>query len=46
MQQASCVSDYTMFYYEGDLVEYAPAKQFFTNPGDQVTEDYITGRFS
>ena len=46
MQQASCVSDYTMFYYEGDLVEYAPAKQFFTNSGDQVTEDYITGRFS
>ena len=46
MQQASRVSDYTMFYYEGDLVEYAPTKQLFTNPRDQVTEDYITGRFS
>lgn len=46
MQQASRVSDYTMFYYEGDLIEYAPTKQLFTNPRDQVTEDYITGRFS
>ncbi len=46
MQQASRVSDYTMFYYEGDLIEYAPTKQLFTNPKDQVTEDYITGRFS
>lgn len=46
MQQASRVSDQTMFFYEGDLVEYAPTKQLFTNPRDQVTEDYITGRFS
>lgn len=46
MQQASRVSDYTMFFYEGVLVEYAPTKQLFTNPRDQMTEDYITGRFS
>ncbi len=46
MQQASRVSDYTMFFYEGVLVEYAPTKQLFTNPKDQMTEDYITGRFS
>ena len=46
MQQASRVSDHTMFFYEGDLVEYAPTKHLFTNPRDQVTEDYITGRFS
>ncbi|HED30522.1 MAG TPA: phosphate ABC transporter ATP-binding protein [Prosthecochloris aestuarii] len=46
MQQASRVSDHTMFFYEGVLVEYAPTKQLFTNPRDQMTEDYITGRFS
>jgi len=46
MQQASRVSDYTMFFYEGVLVEHAPTAQLFTNPGDQMTEDYITGRFS
>ncbi|MBM3162269.1 MAG: phosphate ABC transporter ATP-binding protein [Chlorobi bacterium] len=46
MQQASRVSDYTMFFYEGVLVEYAPTAQLFTNPKDRMTEDYITGRFS
>jgi phosphate transport system ATP-binding protein len=46
MQQASRVSDYTMFFYEGVLVEHAPTAQLFTNPKDRMTEDYITGRFS
>jgi len=46
MQQASRVSDYTMFFYEGVLVEYAQTAQLFTNPKDRMTEDYITGRFS
>ncbi|NTW51026.1 MAG: phosphate ABC transporter ATP-binding protein [Chlorobiaceae bacterium] len=46
MQQASRVSDYTMFFYEGVLVEHAPTAQLFTNPKDSMTEDYITGRFS
>ena len=46
MQQASRVSDYTMFFYEGLLVEHAPTAQLFTNPKDTMTEDYITGRFS
>jgi len=46
MQQASRVSDYTMFFYEGLLVEHASTAQLFTNPRDQMTEDYITGRFS
>ncbi|UWX58685.1 phosphate ABC transporter ATP-binding protein PstB [Chlorobaculum sp. MV4-Y] len=46
MQQASRVSDSTMFFYEGVLVEYAPTAQLFTRPKDQMTEDYITGRFS
>ncbi|QEQ56924.1 phosphate ABC transporter ATP-binding protein [Chlorobium phaeovibrioides] len=46
MQQASRVSDYTMFFYEGVLIEYAQTAQLFTNPKDRMTEDYITGRFS
>lgn len=46
MQQASRVSDYTMFFYEGVLVEHAPTNDLFTRPKDQMTEDYITGRFS
>jgi phosphate transport system ATP-binding protein len=50
MQQAGRVSDYTAFFNMGEnragyLVEYGPTKQVFTNPQDQRTEDYITGRF-
>ncbi len=46
MQQASRVSDSTMFFYEGVLVEHASTAELFTNPKDPMTEDYITGRFS
>lgn len=46
MQQASRVSDHTMFFYEGVLVEHARTAQLFTTPKDPMTEDYITGRFS
>ena len=50
MQQAARVSDLTAFFSLGEarmgtLVEAAPTKQLFTNPRDQRTEDYITGRF-
>lgn len=50
MQQAARVSDYTAFFNmdedrAGFLVEYGPTNQIFTNPKDQRTEDYITGRF-
>ncbi|MDD4103020.1 MAG: phosphate ABC transporter ATP-binding protein PstB [Kiritimatiellae bacterium] len=45
MQQAARVSDMTAFFYEGDLVEYAPTKELFTRPREKKTEDYITGRF-
>jgi len=50
MQQAARVSDHTAFFMmgedrEGYLVEYGPTKEIFTNPKDQRTEDYITGRF-
>ena len=45
MQQASRVSDYTAFLYEGNLIEYDLTEKLFTNPGSKQTEDYITGRF-
>ncbi|WP_430458334.1 phosphate ABC transporter ATP-binding protein PstB [Rheinheimera sp.] len=45
MQQAARVSDYTAFMYMGNLVEYAATNKMFTNPSQQQTEDYITGRF-
>jgi phosphate transport system ATP-binding protein len=45
MQQASRVSDYTAFMYMGELVEFGPTEQIFTNPKEKLTEDYITGRF-
>ena len=45
MQQAARVSDYTAFLYMGELVEYGPTEQLFTNPREDRTEAYITGRF-
>jgi len=45
MQQAARVSDYTAFLLNGELVEYGPTHQLFTNPTDPRTEAYITGRF-
>jgi len=50
MQQAGRVSDFTAFIYTdetrtGQLVEFDETKTIFTNPHDQRTEDYITGRF-
>jgi phosphate transport system ATP-binding protein len=45
MQQAARVSDYTAFFYEGNVVEVADTNTMFTNPVEQRTNDYITGRF-
>jgi phosphate transport system ATP-binding protein len=45
MQQAARVSDFTAFFYEGELVEHGKTKQIFTMPKKKKTEDYITGRF-
>jgi len=45
MQQAGRVSDYTAFFYLGELVEYDETKTIFTNPKDVKTQNYITGRF-
>jgi phosphate transport system ATP-binding protein len=45
MQQAARVSDYTAFLYMGELVEYGPTDTIFTNPSEERTEAYVTGRF-
>ena len=45
MQQAARVSDFTAFLYMGELIEYGPTEQLFTNPKEERTESYITGRF-
>jgi phosphate transport system ATP-binding protein len=45
MQQAARVSDFTAFFYIGNLIEYDQTATIFTNPSQKQTEDYITGRF-
>lgn len=45
MQQAARVSDYTAFFYEGELIEFDATKRLFTKPKEERTENYITGRF-
>jgi phosphate transport system ATP-binding protein len=45
MQQAARVSQKTAFFHLGDLIEYGETEQIFTNPEDEKTQGYITGRF-
>jgi len=45
MQQAARVADYTGFMYLGELVEFGKTKQIFEKPKNELTENYITGRF-
>jgi phosphate transport system ATP-binding protein len=45
MQQASRVSDYTGFMYLGEMVEFGETVQIFESPREELTENYITGRF-
>ena len=45
MQQAARVSDFTAFFYVGQVVEFGATQQIFTNPAHKQTEQYITGRF-
>jgi phosphate transport system ATP-binding protein len=45
MQQAARASDYTAFFYVGELVEFGETDKLFTTPEKRQTEDYITGRF-
>ncbi len=45
MQQAGRVSDSTVFMLDGELVEHGPTTEIFTNPKDERTERYVTGKF-
>lgn len=45
MQQAARVSEYTGFFLLGELREFDRTDKIFTNPGNRLTEEYITGRF-
>jgi phosphate transport system ATP-binding protein len=45
MQQAARISDFTAFFYLGELIEYDTTPKIFTNPKIRRTEDYVTGRF-
>lgn len=45
MQQATRVSDKTAFFYLGELIEYDTTKKIFSNPTQEATQNYITGRF-
>jgi phosphate transport system ATP-binding protein len=45
MQQAGRCSDYTGFFYLGQLIEFDRTEKIFTDPAQKQTEDYITGRF-
>lgn len=45
MSQAARISDYSMFMYLGELIEYDKTQIMFTNPRDKRTEEYLTGQF-
>jgi phosphate transport system ATP-binding protein len=45
MQQAARVSQRTAFFHLGNMVEYGETSQIFTNPREERTKDYITGRY-
>src|SRR5215467_7623238 len=45
LQQAARISDYTAFLYLGELVEFNATERIFTNPANDRTQSYVTGRF-
>ncbi|EST90575.1 phosphate ABC transporter ATP-binding protein PstB [Vagococcus lutrae] len=45
MQQAARISDYTAFFYLGNVIEYDRTKKIFTRPKIKATEDYVSGHF-
>jgi phosphate transport system ATP-binding protein len=45
MQQAARVADFTAFLYLGELIEYGDTRSMFENPRNELTENYITGKF-
>lgn len=46
MAQAARISDFSMFMYLGELIEYGKTKDMFIKPIDKRTEEYLTGKFS
>ena len=45
LSQAARVSDFTVFLYLGELIEFGKTKTLFTNPKDKKTEEYLNGKF-
>jgi len=45
LQQAARASEYTAFFFTGELVEFGQTEQIFTSPREERTDAYITGRF-
>ena len=45
MQQAARVADTTAFFLNGEMIEHAPTDRVFSNPDDERTEQYVTGKF-
>jgi phosphate transport system ATP-binding protein len=45
MEQAPRISDYTAFFYQGEIVEYGETVSLFMNPREELTKNYLTGRF-
>lgn len=44
-KQIARISDYSAFFYLGELIEYGTTEKLFTNPAEKKTEDYISGKF-
>lgn len=45
MQQAARISDKTAFFLTGEVIEFDDTEKIFSNPSEQRTDDYISGRF-
>ena len=45
MQQAARCSDRTAFFFEGKIIEEGSTEQVFTRPGNEKTENYVSGKF-
>ena len=45
LRQAKRIADYVIFMYLGDIIEQGPAKDFFENPQEEITKDYLKGLF-
>jgi phosphate transport system ATP-binding protein len=44
-KQIARASDFVAFFYMGKLIEFGPTERLFTNPENQMTDDYIRGKF-